>query len=150
MIEQTIPFDTLMHGFARCVREWILPHLTDPMARTQAELLATLLDDVPAAYTPAIRDAIRRDSDAARALLGGDAPAPAGPGATIDELVRENGALKRLLEAYADTARAVGDHERLAVLRRFFLASAKADVAMAAGGETDFASISAKDSGRKT
>ena len=149
MIEQTIPFDTLMHGFARCVREWILPHLTDPMARTQAELLASLLDDVPAAYTPAIRDAIRRDSDAARALLGNDAPAAREADATIDELVRENGELKRLLEVRADAARAAGDRERLAVLRRYFLASAAGDIAMAAGGDTDFASISAKDSGSK-
>ena len=149
MIEQTVPFDTLMQGFARCVREWILPHLTDPMARTQAELLATLLDDVPSAYTPAIRDAIRRDSDAARALLGDQAPAPSGPDATIDELVRENGALKRQLESLADTARAAGDRDRLAALQRFFLASAESDVAMAAGEDTDFASISAKDSESK-
>ena len=49
MIDQTIPIPQLLQGMARCLREWIVPHVDDPMARTQAELLATLLDELPAA-----------------------------------------------------------------------------------------------------
>ena len=37
MIEQTVPLRQLTSGMANCIREWILPHLTDAMARIQAE-----------------------------------------------------------------------------------------------------------------
>ncbi|MCC6382217.1 MAG: hypothetical protein IT304_06885, partial [Dehalococcoidia bacterium] len=47
MIDQAIPFDRLTAGMAQCVREWILPNLTDPMARIQAEQLIVLLEMLP-------------------------------------------------------------------------------------------------------
>ena len=148
MIEQTIPFPELTQGLARCVREWLLPHLEDPMARAQAELVATILDGLPTAYGDAVAAAIRADTQAARALLerlGGTGPAPSAPGASIDTLVRENSAVKVQLQSLADAARADGAADQLHELQRFFVASANAELRLAAGEGTDFASISAKD-----
>jgi hypothetical protein len=148
VIDQTIPFPALVAGMARCVREWILPHVTDPMARAQAELLATLLDALPAAWAADVRDAIGTDSEAARAVLGSfgaPVPAAADAAASVDDLVRENADLKARLQALAEAKRAAGDGEAVTALQRFFLASATDELRLGAGEGTDFASISVKD-----
>jgi hypothetical protein len=151
MIDQTIPFPALVAGMARCVREWLLPHLTDPMARAQAELLATLLDGLPAAYAPGVGQAIAADSAAAVALLEtfGERTPPVHAAAPVDDLMRENAALKARLQALADAKRALADDDAVAALRRFFLASMAGEVRLAAAEGTDFASISAKEGAGK-
>jgi hypothetical protein len=151
MIDQTIPFPELTAGMARCVREWILPHLDDPMARTQAEVLATLLDGLPASYAGSVRDAIGADTDAARTLLNhlGEALPATTDRSSIDDLMRENAAVKARLLEFTDGKRAAGDHDALRMLHRFFVASAENEVRLAAGEGTDFASISVKEDAGK-
>lgn len=152
MIEQTIPLPELCAGMARCVREWILPHLTDPMARTQAQILASLLDRLPATLGPRAAGAIVRDTEAARELLarlGETVPADAATAyRTIDDLMRENAALKTRLEGLARTAREKsrgGDAAARATLfelQRFFERSLAGEIGTGAGEGTDFRSMS--------
>lgn len=151
MIDQTIPFPALAAGMARCVREWILPHLADSMARAQAELLATLLEGLPAAYAAGVGEAIAADSAAAVALLEtfGERTPPVRGAAPVDDLMRENAALKARLQALADAKRAQADDDAVAALRRFFLASLAGELRLAAAEGTDFASISAKEGAGK-
>lgn len=130
MIEQTVPLQQLTAGMAACVREWILPHLSDAMARIQAEQLVTLLEDLPRIVAPAALARIRADSDEARELLqrcGADAPAAA-DGFHVDALMAENAALKERLEAFAARCRSAGDAaagETLRDIQRFFVRSAR-------------------------
>ena len=130
MIEQTIPLRQLTAGMANCVREWILPHLTDAMARIQAEQLIAMLQELPRAVAPGALARIRADSDEARALLArlGETAPPAAASGYVDDLMAENAALKERLEALADRCRAARDATSAAVLlevQRFFVASAK-------------------------
>jgi hypothetical protein len=151
MIEQTIPLPELCAGMARCVREWILPHLTDPMARTQAQILASLLERLPASLGQRAAEGIAGDTEAARALLAklGEQVAPRAAGAhrTIDDLMRENAALKSRLEELARAARQRargGDADAKAVLvelQRFFEQSLAGEIALGAGEGTDFKSM---------
>jgi len=150
MIEQTIPLAELTGGMARCVREWILPHLTDPMARIQAEQLATLLEALPRALSPAAAQVIRADADEARLVLenlGASAPATTGDG-SIDDLMKENAVLKVELERMADELRRGGAEarERLTELQRFFVRSLTREVGGAVAEGTDFVSLTSKDS----
>lgn len=130
MIEQTIPLQQLTAGMAACVRDWILPHLSDAMARIQAEQLITMLNDLPRAVAPAALAGIRADSDEARALLErcGEAVPARAETAHVDDLMAENAALKEGLEALAARCRASGsgrDKEVLLEVQRFFVRSAK-------------------------
>lgn len=130
MIEQTIPLEKMAAGMAACVREWILPHLGDAMARIQAEQLITLLEQLPAAVAPAALARIRADSDEARALLAGAGvtPAPMAASPYVDDLMAENAALKEQLEALAEGCRNAGDGESartLLAVQRFFVASSR-------------------------
>jgi hypothetical protein len=130
MIEQTIPLQQLTSGMANCVREWILPHLTDAMARIQAEQLIAMLQELPHAVAPAALARIKADSDEARAVLaraGETLPGPAASG-YVDDLMAENAELKQRLEALADRCRRSTDATSAATLlevQRFFVASAK-------------------------
>lgn len=147
MIEQTIPLDALTAGMARTVREWILPHLSDPMARIQAENLATLLERLPRVVSPAAARAIEEDSAEAAALLGIQRPGPAAASATVDDLVRENSALKERLQALADDLRAstgADAPQRLAALQRYFVRSMARELG-ASTGAADFASLTSRD-----
>ncbi|MDG2303524.1 MAG: hypothetical protein P8R42_02530 [Candidatus Binatia bacterium] len=152
MTARTLPTQTLIEGMARCVRETILPALEDPSAQTQAEVLAALLDGLPAAISAETNDAVRADSDAARTLLtelGGSAPRPPAPQAVLGELLAENHALHGALLGLATRARADGDGERLRSLQQYFLASARTEHAPTEQA-TDFASLSSQeDSARR-
>lgn len=130
MIEQTIPLRQLTAGMANCIRDWILPHLTDAMARIQADQLITMLNELPQAVAPAALARIKADSAEARVLLVAAGLAPPAPAANdhVDELMAENARLKQALEALAAQCRAAGDEASRATLRdlqRFFVASAK-------------------------
>jgi len=127
MIEQTVPLRQLTAGMANCIREWILPHLTDAMARIQAEQLITMLGELPRAVAPAALARIRADSDEARALLAqvGEGAPPEAASPYVDDLMAENAALKERLEALADRCRAARDAATLLEVQRFFVASAK-------------------------
>jgi len=147
MIDQTVPLQELTAGMARCVREWILPHLDDPMARTQAETLAALLDSLPTAFGAAALDAIRGDSEAARDLLRrlGEKVDEA-PCGDIDKAMRENSSLKERLLAIADQVRiGGGDREKLQEVTNFFLDSMRRELDMVRRG-TDFAAMTARES----
>lgn len=151
MIEQTIPFPEMVHGLARCVREWILPHLQDPMARTQAELLATLLDGLPEAYGEAAATAVARENEAARAVLreiGVPCAVPeALPSPDVAALMGENAALKEQLQALVAASRAAQDEASRARVRRlqtYFAESLRRELA-GVGAGTDFASLSQRD-----
>lgn len=146
MIDQTVSLRELTAGMARCVREWILPHLDDPMARTQAETLAVLLDGLPAAFGTAALDAIRDDSEAARALLRrlGE-QVDDGPSGDIEDVMRDNSALKERLLAIADQLRGGGDPGKSQELRQFFLDSMRRELDMVRRG-TDFAAMTARES----
>jgi hypothetical protein len=154
MIDQTIPIPQLLQGMARCVREWIVPHVDDPMARTQAELLATLLDELPAALAAPAAAAIVRDTDAASEMLSqlvsGTPPASSlGAHATVDDLVAENSACKRKLEELARQLRQAGEGgaaaEQLRLLQQFFQQSLARELGGGVGAGTDFESMTAKD-----
>ena len=154
MIDQTIPLPQLTAGFARCLREWILPHLTDPMARTQAETLAVLIEALPGSLGPEAQRAIAADSDAARRmLLALGQPADQANVAGIDAALRDNSALKALLQSIADDARGdVSDagRQRLRDLQGFFLESMQREIDMTKRG-ADFAAMSAReDTARKS
>jgi hypothetical protein len=130
MIEQTIPLQQLTSGMANCVREWILPHLTDAMARIQAEQLIAMLQELPHAVAPAALARIKADSDEARAVLARAGETLPGPAASryVDDLMAENAELKQRLEALADRCRRSTDATSAATLlevQRFFVASAK-------------------------
>lgn len=146
MIEQTIPFPALSRGLARCVREWLLPHLADPMARTQAEVLAALLDGLPDAYGPAVRAAIARENEETRAVLARHGVPTEGTGGdacrSVDELVADTAAAQAALVAVADRLRAAGDGDALRELQAFCVRMAREEVRLATGQGTDFASIS--------
>ncbi len=155
MIDQTIPLPQLCAGMARCVREWILPHLDDPMARTQAQILAALLDGLPKALGSPAADVIACSSDAARQLLAtlgeAAAPAPASPFRTIDDLMRENNDLKASLDGLAramrDGARAGNDaaSSALVELQRFFARSLAEELGTAAAEGTDFKALTERE-----
>lgn len=148
MIDQTIPLPELTAGMARCLREWILPHLEDPMARTQAETLAVLLEALPGALSGAVHRAILEDSEAARQMLrraGEDAAEPSAP--DIDSALRENSALKARLLAIAESLRGDSSEQgrrRLVELQRFFVESMQRELGMAKHA-TDFATMSARE-----
>lgn len=130
MIEQTVPLQQLTAGMANCVREWILPHLTDAMARIQAEQLIAMLQELPHAVAPAALARIRFDSDEARAVLVRAGVIPSAPAASgyVDDLMAENAALKEQLEALADRCRGDAGATSTATLlevQRFFVASAR-------------------------
>jgi hypothetical protein len=155
MIEQTIPLPQLCEGMARCVREWILPHLSDPMARTQAQILASLLESLPSALGPAAAEAIARNSDSARqtlAKLGENVPPPpASTFRTIDDLMRENNVLKAKLEDIAQTmrerSRGGDEHAKstLLELQRFFEHSLAEELGIASSEGTDFKSMTERE-----
>ncbi len=153
MIEQTIPFAELTAGMARCVREWILPHLSDPMARLQAEQLAALLEALPRGISPAATEAIRNDTYETRALLeslGAPIPSVSTDGA-VDSLVRENATLKVALEAVAERCRR-GDaaaRERLQAIQRFYMRSLARELGSAVMDDTYFQTLTAKDKAAK-
>jgi len=146
MIEQTVSLQDLTAGMARCVREWLLPHLKDPMARTQAETLAVLVEALPAAFGINALRAIQADNSAARELiakLGGTAPS--GEDADIESAMTLNAALKAVLIDLAEEARGdAASGERLLELQRFFLASMKRELAMLQGA-TDFAAMTSQE-----
>jgi hypothetical protein len=130
MIEQTIPLRQLTAGMANCIREWILPHLTDAMARIQADQLIAMLNELPRAVAPAALARIRADSDEARAVLARAGLSAPGRAASeyVDDLMAENAALKERLEALAARCRQAGDAASAGTLldvQRFFVASAK-------------------------
>ena len=149
MIEQTIPLAQLTSGMARCVREWILPHLSDPMARIQAEQLIGLIEALPRVVDPSAAAAIRTDSDEARALLeklGQDVPPPT-PRDTIDALMDENAALKVRLERLADDLRArPGDKDAAGLheLQQYFVRSVLREVSSGTNAQ-DFAALTSRD-----
>lgn len=155
MIEQTIPLPQLCEGMARCLREWILPHLSDPMARTQAQILASLLEGLPNALGPRAAEVITRNSDAARQILAklGENVAPETSAAyrTLDDLMRENNALKARLEGLARAAREEsrsGDEEAkstLLELQRFFEHSLAEELGTASSEGTDFKSMTERE-----
>ncbi len=148
MIDQTVPLRELTAGMAQCVREWILPHLDDPMARTQAETLASLLEALPGALSADAHQAILDDSDAARAMLrrlGEDVEESTSQ--DIDGAVRENSALKVRLEKIADGLRgdkSEGGRQRLREVQEFFLASMRRELDMVRRG-TDFAAMTSQE-----
>ena len=152
MTARTLPIGTLAAGMARCVREAILPALQDPTARTQAEALAALIDGLPAAFSAETATALRTASDAARELLsklGASSPRPPAPDASLDEIRKDNHTLHAALLDLATGARADGDGERLAVLQKYFLASAENEHAPTEQS-TDFAALSSQeDSARR-
>lgn len=130
MIDQTIPLHRLTSGMAACVREWILPHLTDAMARIQAEQLIAMLEGLPAAVAPAALARIRADSDEARALLqrAGEALPPETTSNYVDDLMAENAALKERLEILAERCRQANEAGKADLLRdiqRYFVRSAR-------------------------
>jgi hypothetical protein len=149
MIDQTIPFPQLTQGMARCVREWILPHLSDPMARVQAEQLAALLESLPRVVSPAAAASIRADNEDAHALLrrlGADVEPLAGD--DLDTLVCENAGAKARVQALAAELRGRTDdaaQRSLIAVQQYLLRSLKRELGQAVG-ETDFAALSAKDS----
>ena len=152
MIDQTIPFPALTRGLARCVREWLLPHIDDPMARTQAEVLAVLLEGLPDTYGPAARAAIAHNGGAARTLLArhgvraGELPAA---DASLDDLVADTAAQHAALVALADRLRATGDVAALGEVQALVVRSAADEARLARGKGTDFASISATEGAAK-
>ena len=148
MIDQTIPLDQLAGGMARCVREFILPKLSDPFARLQAEQLAALLESLPRAFGPAAAASIRADSDEAREVLerAGEAATPAGDGGSIEDLMRENAELKSRLLAVADRLREGREpqaEQRLKELRAFFIESQRREFASTSA--EGFESLTARD-----
>jgi hypothetical protein len=150
MIDQTIPFAQLTQGMARCVREWILPHLSDPMARVQAEQLAAMLETLPRSIGPAAAANIRADNGETRALLQqlGVSVAPSAAD-DLDALVRENSGLKARARELAAELRGRADEEskrRLVELQRHLLRSLKRELGGKGADETDFATLTAKDS----
>jgi len=152
MIEQTIPFPVLARGLARCVREWLLPHLDDAMARTQAEALATILDGLPDAFGAGARAGIARSGETARAWLarhGVESAPPPAPDASIDALVADVAGLHAALATLAGKLRADGDTAALGALQAFLRQTAEAEVALATGAGTDFASLSATEDAAK-
>jgi hypothetical protein len=140
---------------ARCVREWILPHLDDPMARTQAQILAALLDGFPNALGSRAAEVIARNSDAGKQLLAtlgaAAAPATAPPFRTIDDLMRENNSVKASLDSLAramrDRARDGDDAARAALseLQRFFARSLAEELGTAAAEGTDFKALTERE-----
>jgi hypothetical protein len=149
MIDQTIPFAQLTEGMARCVREWLLPHLTDPMARVQAEQLAALLESLPRIVSPAAAAKIRADNEEARVLLqrlGASLEPPVAD--DLDALVFENARLKARVQALAAELHGRADdaaQRGLVELQQYLLRSLKRELGQAVG-ETDFATLSAKES----
>lgn len=152
MSVRTLPLRELTEAMARCVRETLLPAIEDPSARTQAETLAALLDGMPASFSADTAQAVRSDSDQARALLGelgALVPRPPGSEASLAEIVTDNHALHAALMELAARARADGDAARLRSLQEYFLASGRREHAPTEEG-TDFASLSTKeDSARR-
>ncbi len=150
MIEQTIPFAVLSRGLARCVRERLLPHLADPTARAQAEVLAVLLDGLPEAFGSTARAAIAQELEQTRALLARHGAPVEGRGATaggsIDDLVTETAAAQAALIALADRLRTAGDADALREVQAFCVRMAREEVGLATGQGTDFASISTTES----
>lgn len=169
MIDQTIPLPELVAGMARCVREWILPHLDDPMARGQAEQLAALLEALPGALAPEAVAAIRTDTRETRAFLAGladagragagtpppgDAGGDAGGGVSVDAALRENSAARGELERVIARLRgdaasagvdAVQARTELARARRFLVDGLRRELARGRSEGTDFASMAGKD-----
>ena len=130
MIEQTVPLRQLTSGMANCIREWILPHLSDAMARIQAEQLIAMLDELPRAVAPAALARIKADSEEARVVLAraGESLPARTTSEYVDDLMAENAVLKERLEALADRCRQAGDAGSAATLgdvQRFFVASAR-------------------------
>lgn len=152
MTARTLPVQKLVDGMTQCVRDSILPALTDPSARTQAEVLIALLEGLPSAVSAETAAAVRADSSVARALaseLGASAPSAPPAESTVAELLADNHALHALLAKLAGEARAAGDAARLASLQKYFLSSAQAEHAPTEQS-TDFASLSSQeDSARR-
>ncbi len=153
MIDQTVPLRELTAGMAQCLRDWILPHLNDPMARTQAETLASLIEALPGALSAEAHRAILEDSAAAREMLRGCGERVADAAADdVDSAVIENSALKARLQELADGLRGAtseAERQRLRELQEFFLASMRRELEMVKRG-TDFAAMTSKeDAARK-
>ena len=142
MIEQTISFAALTKGMQRCVREWILPALSDPWARLQAEQLAALLGSLPRSFGVEAAAAIRSDSREAAALLErlGVKPDAQRTNDSIEALMDENAALKRLLMKAADELRKKDDElarEALSEVQGFFMRSLGREMAAVSGAKKD-------------
>lgn len=148
MVEQTLSFVQLTAGMARCVREWILPHLTDAMARLEAEQLAALIESLPRSFGAAAKESIRADTEEARAVLARFGQSvPAGADDSIEGLMQENAALKTQLMSIADRLRAQASaaaQQQLAELQQFFVRSLDREL----GGTVteDFVSMTSKES----
>ncbi len=148
MIDQTVPLRQLCAGMADCVRDWILPHLQDPMARTQAETLIALIEALPGALSAEAQQSILADSSAARECLrrlGEDVEEPAA--GDIDTAMAENSALKQRLVGLAERSREEGSdaaRQRLAELQAFFLESMQRELEMVRRG-TDFAAMTSRE-----
>jgi hypothetical protein len=137
-----------MAGMANCVRDWILPHLTDAMARIQAEQLINILQWLPRAIEPRALQLIQADSAEARRLLldAGEPTPPAAESPYLPDLLAENAALKERLEALADRMRGASDAAsgtRLAQIQRYFVHSVRRE----SEGESlqAFAQMTARD-----
>ncbi len=148
MIDQTIPLPQLAGGMARCLREWILPHLSDPMARTQAENLAQLIESLPGALSAEARRAIDADSAAARDMLRRfGLPAAEAKSEDVDAALRDNSALKAHLQMIADELRGDASEEsgqRLRELQVFFVESVRREIEMARRS-ADFAAMTSRE-----
>lgn len=155
MIDQAIPFHRLTAGMAQCVREWILPNLTDSMARIQAEQLIVLLEMLPHATGWESSAVLAEDSAEARALLKQLGEEPACPPArgSLPAVEEENAALKHQLEGLADRWRtgATANPDGLLAVQRYFVASAQRDaVAAAAARSQDFQALTTRDRAGKS
>ena len=146
MIDQTVPLRELTTGMARCVRDWILPNLQDPMARTQAETLMALLEALPGALTTESLQTILVDTEEARDMLRGlGEKIDVGNGVrTVDEAVAENSRVKRRLVEHAADLRWQSDKKRQRELQEFFLRSMQRELEMVRRG-TDFAAMTSRE-----
>jgi hypothetical protein len=149
VIDQSLSLEQLSAGMARCVREWILPALTEPWPRLQAEQLAALLEALPHAFGARSCAHLRGDNDAARAALERYAVAVPAPPSTadLDALVAYNRELKTALVALARALHARGDAqsaERLREVQALFLDSLRREQAAAAPGD-DWEHLTARD-----
>jgi hypothetical protein len=120
------------------------------MARVQAEQLAAMLETLPRSIGPAAAANIRADNGETRALLQqlGVSVAPSAAD-DLDALVRENSGLKARARELAAELRGRADEEskrRLVELQRHLLRSLKRELGGKGADETDFATLTAKDS----
>ncbi|WP_157071712.1 hypothetical protein [Steroidobacter denitrificans] len=144
-----IPLKQMTAGMAACIREWILPYLSDAMARIQAEQLIVLLNELPRSFEPAALKRIKADTEEGALLLrnAGEAIDCSADGWDVDQLMAENAEVKERLEALAQRCRAVSESdaacERLLEIQRYFVRSARRE---GEGAQTQvFAELTTRD-----